>query len=569
MKCSSLFSFLTIDINKLLFFVSLFIISFGQPASIPFLGLISSCVGHGLYWICIHSIEKIKQRFYLSSLFFGLSQIIQLYWLTSHYYGYIYIVLLALSLILGIQYGIIACLISSERIKKLSFCFAIAGLWVIFEWSRLYFLAGFSLNPVGLALTSQFIPLQLASCLGIYGLSFVVILCNALFYRSYVRQFKRGRIVFGLCAIFPYVFGMFHYLYHHKEESLQKSPITFDVLLVQTGFPVEENHPFANWEQAMSYALDEWETIFQLIQPKMGNKKDLIVLPEGAVPFGKDTPLYPLEAVISLFEKYFGQNTLHLLPSYQSHSLSIETSSRKLIVVSNHFFAQGLANICQSNILIGLEETIEGPNQLKYHYNAAVLYRPFQESTESYAKQILIPMGEYLPFEFCRELASMYGIDDSFTPGKSTKVFEISTIRCGVCICSEETLGDLIRRNKQEGAEILINLTNDAWYPNSSLTKQHLFHALPRTVENGLPLIRACSTGITAFIDSFGRIIASLNETKESGETLSDTLLLSIPLKTYPTLYSKVGDRLIIGISLFALALFYLLNSFDHRHKAK
>ena len=102
---------------------------------------------------------------------------------------------------------------------------------------------------------------------------------------------------------------------------------------------------------------------------------------------------------------------------------------------------------------------------------------------------------------------------------------------------------------------LLVNLTSDVWYPNSRLPKQHFDHARLRTVENGIPLIRACNTGITGGIDSLGRIINVLGDNYSESEWIADSIKITVPKYTYGTVYSKTGDLLIIIISCVAIFL--------------
>ena len=109
-----------------------------------------------------------------------------------------------------------------------------------------------------------------------------------------------------------------------------------------------------------------------------------------------------------------------------------------------------------------------------------------------------------------------------------------------------------MRENKLKGAEFLINLTSDVWYPNSRLTQQHLDHARLRTTEGGLPLLRACNTGITCAIDSLGRTLASFGEE----EWKQGALKVEVPLYHYKTPYTLYGDSLILGFSALMTLIF-------------
>jgi apolipoprotein N-acyltransferase len=161
-------------------------------------------------------------------------------------------------------------------------------------------------------------------------------------------------------------------------------------------------------------------------------------------------------------------------------------------------------------------------------------------------------MGEYIPFTWCRQLAAQYGITGSFTCGKSAKVFK-GPVPFGTSICYEEIYGHLMRQNRLLGAELLVNLTNDGWFPQSHLPKQHFDHARLRTVENGIPLVRACNTGITGAMDSFGRIIGVLGEDPMERQKIADSIRLDVPLYHYHTFYAQYGDLSVILFSCFSL----------------
>ena len=170
-------------------------------------------------------------------------------------------------------------------------------------------------------------------------------------------------------------------------------------------------------------------------------------------------------------------------------------------------------------------------------------------------------MGEYIPFSFCRDLAAKYGVFGSFTPGEDVVVWGNDRCKFGVSICYEEIFGDMMRENRLHGANMLLNITSDAWFPQSKLVRQHFEHARLRTVENGVPLIRACNTGVTGCVDALGRDVALLGENDRERETLSEALYVAVPTYHYRTLYSRFGDGLIVGFSFLLTLLFFRSSS--------
>jgi apolipoprotein N-acyltransferase len=105
-----------------------------------------------------------------------------------------------------------------------------------------------------------------------------------------------------------------------------------------------------------------------------------------------------------------------------------------------------------------------------------------------------------------------------------------------------------MRKSRLKGAEMFVNLTNDGWYPDSRLGKQHFDHARVRTVENGVPLVRACNSGFTAAIDCLGRVVTHLSEERRPG-----LLVAHVPTYHFTTLYSCVGDLGIVTLCVVFL----------------
>ena len=143
-------------------------------------------------------------------------------------------------------------------------------------------------------------------------------------------------------------------------------------------------------------------------------------------------------------------------------------------------------------------------------------------------------------------------IVDFFTHGKEAKVFE-GNCPLNISICYEECFSHLMREGKLNGAKLFVNVTNDAWYPSSRLPLKHFDLGKLRAIENGVPLVRACNTGVTAAVDSLGRVVDTLGN--EKLEWQKGVLFVPLDLYSYPTLYTYFGDYLIVAISLFFLII--------------
>ena len=129
-------------------------------------------------------------------------------------------------------------------------------------------------------------------------------------------------------------------------------------------------------------------------------------------------------------------------------------------------------------------------------------------------------------------------------------------------ICFEDTIGALARKAVQGGARWLINQTNDAWFDPSSQSEQHLAHAVFRCVENRVPMVRSCNTGVTAIIDSFGRVNRRLKP-QTSGFLIGTIYPAAIDKQL--TSYTKAGDRFAQAMMVTGGVVFFLLGWRVHK----
>jgi apolipoprotein N-acyltransferase len=170
--------------------------------------------------------------------------------------------------------------------------------------------------------------------------------------------------------------------------------------------------------------------------------------------------------------------------------------------------------------------------------NSAVLLSPDGNVLSVYDKIHLVPYGEYVPlrklFPFVNRLVE--GIGD-FVPGRQNTVMETPFGRIGSLVCYEIIFPGLVRKFVNNGANLLVTVTNDAWFGRYSAPYQHFSTAVFRAVENRVPVIRAANTGVSGFIDAHGRI------KKKGGIFVS--AVLTEELETGPfkkSFYSRYGD---------------------------
>lgn len=223
-------------------------------------------------------------------------------------------------------------------------------------------------------------------------------------------------------------------------------------------------------------------------------------------------------------------------------------------------------------LLVGSMDTAwmdEGP---PIFYNSSFLFDEWGTLRAGYDKQHLVLFGEYIPFEnrlpFLKALTPNQA---SFTPGTNAVVMTLDRppVSFSPSICFEDTLSYLGRRAVLAGARLLINQTNDAWFEQSSASRQHLAHGVFRSVENRVPTVRAANTGVSGHIDEFGVIRSVLAD--DSGNTFVDGFLkvwvMTPPDRMPLTFYTRHGD--VFARVSSGLALLWLLGAMWRRRAGR
>jgi apolipoprotein N-acyltransferase len=183
--------------------------------------------------------------------------------------------------------------------------------------------------------------------------------------------------------------------------------------------------------------------------------------------------------------------------------------------------------------------------------NSVVLFAPDRGLVESYAKQRLVPYSEYDP-AWGAWLAPLLGPVTKgvpYAPGAEATIFRAAPLPFAAPVCFEITYPELVRRFRREGARLLINLSNDAWFGPVGYPEMHLAHAIFRAVELRSWVVRGANTGISAAIDPAGRVIEALPAFSEGTFAVSVTGAGPAPF------YARHGDAPILaGLVILALA---------------
>jgi apolipoprotein N-acyltransferase len=157
---------------------------------------------------------------------------------------------------------------------------------------------------------------------------------------------------------------------------------------------------------------------------------------------------------------------------------------------------------------------------------------------DRYDKRILMPFGEYVPLAAAIPfLKSISPIPSEFTPGQQVSVFDAGgKAHIGQLICYEDLVARMTRHTTQAGAEVLLNILNDAWYGNTVAPYQHQALALWRAIENRRYLLRASNSGVTSIIDAAGRVVA------EGGMFTAEVVSGTVPRLHMTSFYTRYGD---------------------------
>jgi apolipoprotein N-acyltransferase len=204
-------------------------------------------------------------------------------------------------------------------------------------------------------------------------------------------------------------------------------------------------------------------------------------------------------------------------------------------------FAQALMSLAgklQAPLVVGSLGTDYSASEGGWRfYNSALVVGVHGERVGRYDKIHLVPFGEYVPFQrwltFARKLT---GKVSAFTRGDERKVFLLNGHRYGVFICYEAVFADEVREFAKLGAEVLVNISDDGWYGDTSAPWQHLNMARMRAIENRRWILRDTNNGVTAAIDPYGRVRQSIPRHQV------DALPAGYGFRSDVTFYTAHGD---------------------------
>ncbi|MBI3981463.1 MAG: apolipoprotein N-acyltransferase [Gemmatimonadetes bacterium] len=201
-------------------------------------------------------------------------------------------------------------------------------------------------------------------------------------------------------------------------------------------------------------------------------------------------------------------------------------------------------------LVVGGVDVRTHPDGSPEFFNAAFVFDSAgQRNAVPYHKRYLVPIVERVPFVNPRWFSALRWFG-AFGVGPVGTVYQVPMGRFGILICYESAFEDLSRRYRREGADFVVNITNDAWFGNTAAPYQHAAHLVMRAIENRVGIARAANTGISEFVDPFGR---EHDRTRLGDRTLVVGQVRTSDVRTF---YTRVGDW--VGTLTVATALLLL-----------
>ncbi len=390
---------------------------------------------------------------------------------------------------LGLFYGFSTMLARAGEQIGIKTAFSLPVAWVASDLLRSFLMTG---APWAMLGHSQYkiLPLiQIADICGVFGVTLLIVLANVVLYRA-VRAVSGSGVPYPVksAVILLLLFiATLYYGFSRLNSGIASTEKPLRVALIQGNIPQD-----VKWSPAFQ---DKTLEIYErLTREAAKGGVDLVVWPESAVPF-----------------------------FFQDEPQQAERVRR-------------LAREFSTSLIVG-SPAHELRNGKRVFLNSAFMIAPTGETSGRSDKIHLVPFGEYVPlgrfFPFISKL--VVGIGD-FSPGEKAQPLDAGGTLIGTMICAEAVFPELGRVYVKNGARILANITNDAWFGRSSAPYQHLSIAAFRAVETRTPMVRAANTGVTALVDQNGHI-NSMSSLFTEGFRTGD-----VKPGSGDSLYLKIGD---------------------------
>jgi apolipoprotein N-acyltransferase len=395
--------------------------------------------------------------------------------------------LLLLSLYMSSYLALFCALISRVwQQQEISVVWVAPFLWVGLDFVRSFLFSGFPWQDLGYSQYKALLLIQIADLTGHFGVTFFIVLVNSVSALLLVLWFANRSaaqdaqpvltlrlrrawlyaILPALCLIIV-ILGYNVLRYRQVSQIIASSP-KMKLAVVQANIEQDQK-----WSPAMRLkTIDIYTTLSEKALTQENGPPALLVWPETALPF-----------------------LINDNPYYRRLKNILITKQNVWVLSGAPFYKK-------------VKDKRSQQAQKIRSYNSAYLFTPEGDIGGRYDKQHLVPFGEYIPFS---DYVSLPGplVENigNFSSGKPGKPLSCQGAAIGVLICFESIFPKLARDRTSSGANLLVNITNDAWFGRSSAPWQHLSMAAFRAVENRRSLARSANTGVSAIIDPLGRII--------------------------------------------------------------
>jgi apolipoprotein N-acyltransferase len=430
------------------------------------------------------------------------------WWLTYpmiHYGGvsaWLAYPLLLLPVVFVSVFSALACLCLSLVIKRfgVAMIFFAPIVWVAFDWLR-GAVTGFDWNALGYSQAFHPTLIQFAAIGGISASTWLLVTVNAAVTFAALQPVRRSLITAALVLAVLAVIVLTSRRRIQFDDPLRDPSREMLVVGIQPNVPMSEMETAGYGELLKRHLQLSLEAFSHERPPEPQHR--LVIWPESPMNFSysRDPQL---------------QNTIANFA--QTHHTSV--------------------------LLNSLEPAANGGS-----YNSAVLVNEQGQKVAQYDKIRLMPFGEYVPLpRWLPGSGSVRGIVGEFTPGSSYTLMPLGALRAGVFICIEAAHPEIARRFTNEGADVLINISNDGYLGPTAVMRQHLANAVFRAVENDRDIIRVTNSGISAYISSNGAVSDTTAPFQEAVRTW--TISNGGPGSTF---YSRHGDLFAYGCALITL----------------
>ncbi|WP_213807038.1 apolipoprotein N-acyltransferase [Granulicella sp. dw_53] len=430
-------------------------------------------------------------------------------------------ILVLFCLYLGLYHALFAAIVTALRRSRLHIqgsLLLVPFVWVAVELARAR-ITGLPWDLLGIAQVDNPLLSRLAPLTGAYGLSFVIAGVNALWLvRIRLKERRHTRSILTVAGV---VLVLLYLAVLRRVQPPAHVPTTAVATLVQHNLSVGTQ---TDTQESTRQMLDSF-TRLSLFPPAMRcNGIPELPATRCADPTGgQNNSVEGLHAILP--------TSLIVWPESPSNFEERDPAFRSTMSTLAHAMR---TPVIAGNIGIDPNPATKRGYSL---YNSADLIAPDGTFTARYDKIHLVPFGEYVPFKSLFFFAgNLLGEVGTFDSGTHRTVLSSGDHHYGTFICYESIFGDEVRQFAKQGADVLVNISNDGWYGDTSAPWQHLNMVRMRAIENHRWVLRATNTGVTAAIDPYGRV------TSAAPRHIRTALRVAFGYETDITFYTAHGD---------------------------